>query len=63
MPRAVLSCLGLLAFISTVTADTHPTNIVYMMADELGHYEPRTRATPTSRTVQKCVPHKSFHER
>ncbi|MFZ5832755.1 MAG: arylsulfatase [Planctomycetota bacterium] len=40
MHRVVLTGLALLAFASSVSADTRPPNIVYVMADELGYYEP-----------------------
>ena len=50
MQRRVLACLGLLAFVSTAIAETRPTNIVYMMADELGYYEPSYMGNPNIQT-------------
>ncbi len=50
MQRIILSWLGLLAFVSTAIAETRPTNIVYMMADELGYYEPSYMGNPNIQT-------------
>lgn len=50
MHRVVLPCLGFLLSISTAAAETRPTNIIYMMADELGYYEPSYMGNPNIRT-------------
>ncbi|MCH5377763.1 MAG: sulfatase-like hydrolase/transferase, partial [Planctomycetes bacterium] len=50
MHRAVLVSLAFLAFVSTAIAESRPTNIVYMMADELGYYEPSYMGNPNIQT-------------
>jgi arylsulfatase A-like enzyme len=50
MHRAALACLGLLALVPTVIAETRPPNVVYMMADELGYYEVSYMGNPNIRT-------------
>jgi arylsulfatase A-like enzyme len=50
MRHALLACLALLPLASTADAQSRPPNIVYLMVDELGYYEPSFMGNPNIQT-------------